>query len=109
MQLNSPTTGNCHCVRTAGLWRLNPREPPAIGTSDRGCAVRTDGYANGVTRIGPAPDRIGFATLQHHVVAEDGADEWPPTGGYCRDRLAGRQLRRCAERGNNEQSSGSGG
>src|SRR5579859_649858 len=108
MQLNSPTAGNCHCIRTAGRWRLNPRDPPAIGTSDRGYAVRTDGYANGVTAIGPAPDRIGFATLQHHVVAEDRADEWPAFGTCRWNCLTRRRLRQCACRGNGQQCGESG-
>jgi hypothetical protein len=49
--------------------------------------------------VGPAPDGVGLAALQDHVVAKDGADERKWLGNRSRCRLTRRGLRACASTG----------
>ena len=59
----------------------------------RGC---NDHKSRRISRIRPAPDGIGLASLQHHVIAEDRADERKRLNGCGRCGLAGRRLRKCS-------------
>jgi hypothetical protein len=89
--------GDLDDVGSAGRGRLDADLPAAVGAGRAGCGVFCDLNADLVTGIGPAPDGVGLAALENHVVAEDGTDEGQSLRGRGRRRrLAGSGLRECA-------------
>ena len=99
VQFSALMAGDLHGIGSTGRRRLNLHLPPAIGAGSAGCGVFADLNLDGITRIGPAPDGVGLAALQDHVVAKDGADERKWLGNRSRCRLTRRGLRAYASTG----------
>ena len=74
-QFHGLMAGDLDGVRAACGRRLNRHLPAAVGSRDGRCGLLANLYLNVVARFRPAPDDIGFAALQDHVVAEDRTDE----------------------------------
>jgi len=64
--------GDLHRIGSTGRRRLNLHLPPAIGVGAANRGAFADLNSDGIARVGPAPDGVGLAALQDHVVAEDG-------------------------------------
>src|SRR5579862_151412 len=88
-------------VWTAGRRRIDLDLPAAIFPGRAGCGLFADFDAYFISWIGPTPNCVGLASLQNHVVAEDGGDEWQlPWNGWRRWKGRGssgrRRLGKCA-------------
>src|SRR3954465_7163845 len=68
------------CIRTARRRRLDANLPAPVGGGDCGRGILTDLDAYFVAGLRPSPDGVRLASLEHHVIAEDRADEGERTG-----------------------------
>src|SRR5208282_6615585 len=75
LKFNCLVTFDRQGVRTSRGWRLNFQLPLPVGSCHAGCVLTSNFHLHFVSRIRPAPNGICLASLQHHVVAEDRADE----------------------------------
>ena len=84
-QLHVLRAVNCDRVGSAGRWGLNLRLPAAIGTTHGSGRMAGNFHPHLLPWLGPSPNRVRFAALENHVVAEHRADEWQ-RGRVCRGR-----------------------
>src|ERR1039457_7384101 len=92
-----------HGIGSTGRRRLNLHLPPAIGAGGASCGTFADLNSDGIARVGPAPDGVGLAALQDHVVAKYGADERKWLGNRSRCCLTRRGVRACASTGRKQK------
>jgi hypothetical protein len=76
LQFDYPRAGDLNRVGAANRGRIDLRHPLAVGSGGGRRGVVADLHTHGLSGLRPSPDRIRLASLQHHVVAEDRADEW---------------------------------
>lgn len=83
MQLHRWRPINVDGVGSAGCGGLNRCLPATVRTRHRLRGVSGNFHPHHFPGLRPSPDRIGFPTLENHVIAEHRADE--RKGGFGRD------------------------
>lgn len=68
-------------IRAAGGRRGDLRLPASGGVGDGGGFTTSDGNHHLGAGLGPAPDGVELAALEHHVLAEEWSDKGPRVGG----------------------------